>query len=87
MSTQTEKVFADGFLVKRNDSAPEFVLASISLKVDEAIGFIKANANNGWVNIDLKRGQSGKCYAELNTWKPKTQDDGNSTNQKSDLPF
>ena len=87
MSTQTEKVFADGFLVKRNDSAPEFVLASVSLKVDEAIGFIKANANNGWVNIDLKRDQSGKCYAELNTWKPKTQGEGNSTSKKDDLPF
>jgi hypothetical protein len=87
MSTQTEKVFADGFIVKRNDSAPEFVLASVSLKVDEAIGFIKANASNGWVNIDLKRSQNGKCYAELNTWKPKTQDEGNSTVKKDDLPF
>jgi hypothetical protein len=86
MSTQTEdKIFADGFLVKRNDSAPEFVLASVSLKVDEAIGFIKANASNGWVNIDLKRSKNGKCYAELNTWKPKT--DNNNTNEKSDLPF
>lgn len=87
MNTQTEKVFADGFLVKRNDSAPEFVLASVSLKVDEAIGFIKANANNGWVNIDLKRGQSGKCYAELNTWKPKTQGSEVGQTVKDDLPF
>jgi len=87
MSTQTDKVFADGFIVKRNDSAPDFVLASVSLKVDEAIGFIKANNSNGWVNIDLKRGQSGKCYAELNTWKPKTQGSEGVQEVKSDLPF
>lgn len=65
-----EVKFADGFIVKRNDTAPDFVLCSVSFKVDEAIGFLKANAKNGWVNVDFKRAQSGKLYAALNEWQP-----------------
>lgn len=65
-----EVKFADGFIVKRNDTAPDFVLCSVSFKVDEAIGFLKSNAKNGWVNVDFKRAQSGKLYAALNEWQP-----------------
>ncbi len=48
-----EKVFADGFSFKRNDNAPEFVVGKQSIKVDEAMAFLKANAKNGWVNLDI----------------------------------
>ena len=41
-----EKIFADGFSFKRNDNAPEFVVGKQSIKVDEAIAFLKANAKN-----------------------------------------
>ena len=80
-----EVKFADGFIVKRNDTAPDFVVCSVSFKVDEAIGFLKDNAKNGWVNVDFKKAQSGKYYAALNEWQPdakKSQDtDGD------DLPW
>lgn len=39
-----EKIFADGFSFKRNDNAPEFVVGKMSIKMDEAIAFVKANA-------------------------------------------
>ena len=35
-----DKIFADGFLFKKRESAPEWVVGSISVKVDEAIGFV-----------------------------------------------
>ena len=54
-----EKVFADGFSFKRKENAPEFVVGRLSMKVDEAIGFMKANEKNGWVSIDVKQGRSG----------------------------
>jgi hypothetical protein len=64
------KIFADGFIVKRKDSAPEFVVASVSVKVEDFGKFVKEHQDNGWLNMDIKKSQQGKLYAELNTWKP-----------------
>jgi hypothetical protein len=68
-----EKIFADGFLFKRKETAPDFVIGALSLKVDEAIAFIKANAKNGWLNLDIKQGRSGNYYVELDTFEPKAK--------------
>jgi hypothetical protein len=71
-----EKIFADGFSFKRSDNAPDFVVGKQSIKVDEAIAFLKANAKNGWVNLDIKRAKGGNFYCELDTWvaKPRTDE-------------
>jgi hypothetical protein len=90
---QKEKVFAQGFSFKRNDNAPEFVVGRQSIKVDEAIAFLKANAKNGWVNLDIKRAKGGNFYCELDTWEAKPQ--GNAAQAaapaapaaEADLPF
>ena len=55
-----EKIFADGFAFKRKENAPDFVVGSMSVKVDEAILFLKDNAKKGWVNIDIKQVQN--CF-------------------------
>lgn len=68
-----EKIFADGFSFKRNDNAPQFVVGRLSMKVEEAIVFLKSNAKNGWVNVDVKQAQSGNYYCELDTWEAKPQ--------------
>ena len=68
---ENDKVFADGFIFKRNENAQEFVIGGISVKVDEATKSLASNANNGWVNLDVKQSKSGKYYMELNTFKPK----------------
>ena len=68
-----DKIFADGFIVKRNDTAPEFVVASVSVKVDDFGKFVKEHQDNGWINMDIKKSQQGKFYAELNTWKPESK--------------
>jgi len=70
---KTEKVFADGFMFKMNPNSPEWVLGSLSLKADEAIAFIQKNASNGWVNLKVNVGKSGKPYVELDTWKPEAK--------------
>ncbi len=67
---ENKKKFPDGFIVKRRENAPDFVVANVSIKVDEFGKFVKANSKNGWVNLDVKTAQSGKMYAELNTWQP-----------------
>lgn len=67
---KTEKVFAEGFMFKINPKSPEWVVGQLSLKADEAITFITKNSQNGWVNLNVNVGKSGKPYVELDTWKP-----------------
>lgn len=89
MANET-KVFADGFSFKRNDNAPEFVVGKQSIKVDEAIAFLKANAKNGWVNLDIKQAKGGNYYCELDTWVAKPKEEKPvmaDTSSGEDLPF
>ena len=70
--------FASGIMFKLpRDNAPDFVKGSLSVKLDDFVAWAKNNAENGWVNLDLKVGKSGKPYVELNLWKP----------EKSNVPF
>ena len=68
-----DKVFADGFIFKRRQEAPEFVIGNISVKVEEAVAFLNANQKNGWVNLNVLNSQAGKPYIELDTFVPKKQ--------------
>ena len=71
-----EKVFVDGMIVKRRDKAPDFVIASLSLKCAELVEFMQKHHRDGWVNIDIKRSKKGgKLYAELDTWQPTQKDE------------
>ena len=64
-----EKIFADGFVFKRNEKAPDFVVGRISIKVDEAVAFIKQHQKNGWVNLGVKTARSGNYYIDLDTFE------------------
>jgi hypothetical protein len=68
-----EKVFADGFIFKRSDNAPDWVVGNMSVKVEDAIAFLQANAKNGWVNLKINAAKSGKFYMELDTWESKAK--------------
>ena len=57
-----EKIFAEGFSFKRQENAPDFVVGRLSMKVDEAIAFLRKNEKNGWVNVSIKYGRSGNPY-------------------------
>jgi hypothetical protein len=66
----SDKIFVDGMIVKRRENAPDFVVASLSIKAREMLEFMKAHHKDGWLNIDIKTARSGKMYAELDTWEP-----------------
>ena len=68
-----EKIFADGFSFKRNEKAPDFVVGRLSMKVDEAVAFIRQHEKGGWVNLNIKTARSGKHYVELDTYEPTAQ--------------
>lgn len=89
-----EKNFADGFVFKRNENAPDFVVGKLSVKVDEAIAWLKSNTKNGWVNVDVKRSKGGNYYMELDTWESKKATPTTKTTtaevdsiEESGLPF
>lgn len=77
-----EKIFADGFVFKRNENAPEFVIGRISIKCDEAISFIKEHEKSGWVNLQVKQARSGNYYIELDTFEAKGKDSAVDKYQK-----
>lgn len=67
---QEEKIFAEGFSFKRNEKAPDFVVGRLSLKVEEAVAFVRDHEKSGWVNLNIKTARSGNYYIELDTYEP-----------------
>lgn len=75
-----EKIFADGFVFKRNENAPDFVVGRVSIKIEDAIAFMRQHDKGGWVNLDVKQARSGNYYMELDTFEPKGK--GNDSKSK-----
>lgn len=88
-----DKIFAQGFSFKRNEKAPDFVVGRMSIRVADAIAFMKENEMNGYVNLNVKTARSGNYYVELDTFNPKSpatnQPKGGSRkdDDDDDIPF
>ncbi len=85
----TEKKFAQGFIFKRpRAGAPDFVKGSMSIKVMEAIEFLKT-AESEWMNLDLLQSKDGqKLYFVVNDWKPTvSQESTEDVTDPSSIPF
>ena len=82
-----ETIFADGLIVKKNENAPDFVLCNLSVKIEDFEKFLKANSKNGWVNLSVLMGKSGKPYAKLDTYEPKEETVAQAVQHSDDLPF
>lgn len=66
-------------------NAPEYIIGSVAIEPKRFLEWVKAKAeymSNGRnrdgqtvkvIRIDLKRSQSGRAYAALDTWKPNFQ--------------
>lgn len=69
----SDKEFPEGLIFKApRDGAPDYVIGSISIKIDEFQGYLDTREGE-WLNLNLKRGQSGKYYAEVDNWKPQAK--------------
>ena len=76
MSNKKEAIFADGLILKKKETDPDWVIGHLSFKVEEFIKFLTKHEKKGWVNVEMKIGkESGKPYTELDTWEPKPQGD------------
>jgi hypothetical protein len=68
-----EAEFPKGLMVKKpRDGAPDFVIASISIKREELIEWLSGK-DGDWINLDVKEAKSGHWYASVNTFKPKQE--------------
>lgn len=81
-----ERIFADGFVFKRNENAPDFVVGRLSLKVDDAVSFIREHEKNGWVNLGVKQARSGNYYVDLDTFDAEKKPVKNEP-ENDDVPF
>ena len=88
--------FVNGMIVKApHEKAPDFVKASISIKVPDLGMWLrdKHKAGNEWVNIDLKVSRGGKWYAAVSNFKPKAKEEkasepaGRFEDMEDDIPF
>lgn len=72
------------------DGAPDFVKADVSFRAVEFATWLKDNMSpDGWVNVQIKEGKSGKWYAEKNGFKkamPETKVDSEE-DVASAIPF
>ena len=87
---QEEKIFADGFVFKRSENAPDFVVGRVSIKVDDAVAFIQQHVKNGWVNLGVKQARSGNYYMELDTFEAEKKTTTKPTKkvvEDDDMPF
>ena len=90
MSEKKEKIFADGFSFSTRENQPDFVVGRVSVKLEDAIPFIKKHASKkGWVNLNVLVGRSGNPYVELDTFKPKSETKWSKAEKEveEDLPF
>ena len=82
----TEKKFIPGLSAKAPHlNAPDFVKASLSIKVKDLGNFLreKNKAGEEWVNAQVKESKGGKFYVELDEWKPS----GSRASDDDDVPF
>ncbi len=80
-----EKDFAKGLFVKKSNV--DFVKFKISIKKDDFTTWYKnklENKDEDWINLDVKESKEGNWYAEVNTWKPKTEKQ--SQQKEEELP-
>ena len=85
----SEKKFAKGIYGSmKPQNAPSFVLGRLSIKVEDAIQWLKENVNEkGYVNLDVNEGREGKMSIFLNEFKPNNQNAPKSTPKKAEEEF
>lgn len=86
--------FVDGLIVKApHENAPDFVKASISIKVADLGMWLreKHKAGEEWVSVDVKESKGGKWYCAVSTFKPKQQNktpkQQGPSDDSSEIPF
>lgn len=93
---ETNKFVGGLYYNEPHPNAPDFVLASLSIRPDQFIEWLNMQKpnNKGYVKISVKRSKSGNPYAELDTWEKTAQRGSQSVTEGAeetitpdDIPF
>jgi hypothetical protein len=92
---QQEVEFVNGLFVKPpREGAPDFVKGSISINRADLGNWLRGKqADDGWINIDVKESKAGKWYCSVNNWKPQQEQQpapaapSNGAPYNDDIPF
>lgn len=100
MADREEPEFVDGlFVYPPHEKAPDFVKATIKIKVADLGVWLRAKHKAGeeWVTLDVKSSKGGKWYSSVSTYKPKEKEaakpepaqkpSGHFDDLKDDLPW
>ena len=92
-----EKKYANGLFAKKIEFQNGGSMTKLSIKVEDFVSFLEENAQNGWVNLDLKSKKDANAkfnlYAELNEFKAEPKKDAPAEKSTTfvkddeDLPF
>lgn len=68
-----DKIYADGLYGKKpSEKAPDFVVGSLSVKLEQFILFLHAHVNpKGYVNLQILKGKEERLNIVLDTYQPK----------------
>ena len=70
---ENQKVFVDGLMAKKpRDNAPDWIKCNISLKREDLISWLTEQKDE-WINVQVCESKTGNWYAEVDTWKPKSE--------------
>jgi hypothetical protein len=83
-----ETIYANGFVGKKNEKDPEFVVARLYITKDDAIAFINKHANaEGWLSLEIKNSKTpGKLNVTLNTYQA-TKPEYKKKEPSNQMPF
>jgi len=85
MAYDNKKEFALGLFFHETEltkdiqtNEKQFIFFKVSIRKKELIEYLE-NQNNedDWINIDIKRSRTNKFYGEVNTFKPKEDNQSN----------
>ena len=91
-----DKEFPNGLYVQApRPTAPEFVKGRISIQIETFLEFLAKKSESGeeWLRIDVKEGfntdEEGnpKWYAQVDTWKPSSQQSAPAREGENVDPF
>ncbi len=83
------KILVSGVFTKKpHIKAPDFVIAKVSIKVEDFAPFVKKYVKNGWLNLEILESQKGIYYTILDDFEPNKKNELQAQNNKpEDLPF
>ena len=74
-----DKVFLNGLYINPPPQGIDWIICKIGINVDQLLQTLQNN-NDERINLDVKRSDEGKYYAEVNTWKPDLNNNNNNNN-------